>query len=79
MKKRFITKLLLATPLFLGSISEITAQSQLAFPGAEGFGRYAVGGRKGSVFRVTNLNDSGTGSLRDGRARRYSRCIKVFL
>ncbi|MBN1925522.1 MAG: pectate lyase [Prolixibacteraceae bacterium] len=50
----------------------------LAFPGAEGCGRFASGGRGGNVIFVSNLNDAGPGSLREALADNEEPRIILF-
>jgi hypothetical protein len=53
---RFLYSINMRISLLLALTASSVAQAaQLAFPGAEGFGRYAVGGRQGEVYKVTNL------------------------
>ncbi len=60
-----------------GSVSGIagTGPIRLAFPGAEGFGNQAAGGRGGQVVYVDNLKDDGGGSLREALETTGARTI----
>lgn len=52
-----------------------TEDEAVAFPGAEGFGKYTTGGRGGKTYVVSNLNDDGKGSLREAAEANGSRII----
>lgn len=65
--------------MFLGLLfTFVVASAQekvIAFPGADGFGKYTTGGRGGKVLLVDNLNDDGPGSLRQALKKKEPRII----
>jgi hypothetical protein len=71
----------LGVPVALGLLQSQAAEQKaagpavVAFPGAEGAGRWAKGGRGGRVFEVNSLEDSGTGTLRDAVESRGPRTV----
>ncbi|HEV2434524.1 MAG TPA: hypothetical protein VG077_00865, partial [Verrucomicrobiae bacterium] len=61
-----VTDISTATATDIFQVLLLPTNSQPAFPGAEGPGGPAIGGRGGDVYHVINVNDGGPGSLRYG-------------
>jgi len=68
MKSKYLW-VFLALTLFPAVAASSAAERQLAFPGAEGYGRYATGGRGGKVYVVTSLADCQDNNLVEGTFR----------
>lgn len=55
--------------------SAAAQQKVLAFPGADGFGKFTSGGRGGKIYTVTTLQDDGPGSFREAVKAKEKRII----
>jgi pectate lyase len=74
-----VKRIFLLLLLVVWTCETLASPTQIpAFPGAEGFGKYSVGGRGGDVYCVTNLKDAEDGSLRYGIQSAQGPRIIVF-
>jgi pectate lyase len=75
MKFTNVTKSVLPSILLMFCLTGVLYSQQLAFPTAEGYGKYTVGGRGGKVYEITSLRSSGPGRLGEAIAASEPRTV----
>jgi pectate lyase len=70
-----VLKMVIVALVVLTYSAAVAQQKTLAFPGADGFGKFTSGGRGGKIYIVTTLQDDGPGSFREAVKAKEKRII----